>query len=365
MKRLIAMVIAAALLLTPVAIPARADTPAASTPLYHGIDIYHGTSSNGQINWNRLSQTMQFVYIKADEGENWVDPMFTQNTAASESVGLPWGPYHFLRMYSPESAKRQAGNYYARIRGKSYSLLPAVDVESFDGQETAAGVRACVRAFVDEFKSRAGYAPLLYTSTNYANQILRGRFTDCKLWLADYRGYAGDVVGWGAWHIWQYSASGRVDAIDNDEVDLDRATAGIFLSRRPSPGFTGSASVLTYQEKLNRIQIPRPLLEEDGLTGPLTRSAVRVLEQVGGLTMDSGIWGPQCEGAYRQISARPTLRRGSRGLATRYLQYRMGIAFDGIFGPQTESAVRTYQRAHGLAADGIVGPRTWQSLIGG
>lgn len=31
---------------------------------------------------------------------------------------------------------------------------------------------------------------------------------------------------------------------------------------------------------------------------------------------------------------------------------------DGIFGPRTETATRSYQREHGLAADGIVGPRT-------
>lgn len=363
MKKYIAAVLAAVILWVAAPITARADTPAASSPVYHGIDIYHGTSSNGQIDWSRLAASIQFLYIKADEGENWVDPMFVSNAAAATSVSIPWGPYHFLRMYSPESAKRQAANYYSRIRGKPYSLVPAVDVESFDGQETAAGVRACVRAFVDEFKSLAGYAPLLYTSTYFANSILRGQFTDCKLWLADYRGYAGDVVGWGAWHAWQYSESGRLEAIDNDEVDLNRGTDGIFLSKAPS--FTGSAAMLTDQQKLNRIAIPRPLLEEDGLDGPLTRSAVRVLEQVGGLTLDAGIWGPQCESAYGAIISRPTLLTGSRGLTVSFLQYRMGIAFDGIYGPLTTSAVQAYQRAHGLTADGIVGPQTWQSLIAG
>ena len=39
------------------------------------------------------------------------------------------------------------------------------------------------------------------------------------------------------------------------------------------------------------------------------------------------------------------------------------IAVDGIFGPQTEGAVRAFQSSHGLAADGIVGPQTWPALI--
>ena len=57
------------------------------------------------------------------------------------------------------------------------------------------------------------------------------------------------------------------------------------------------------------------------------------------------------------------LKRGDRGNAVWHLQStlsRLGhrVAVDGVFGPQTDAAVRTFQRRHGLAADGIVGPRT-------
>ena len=39
------------------------------------------------------------------------------------------------------------------------------------------------------------------------------------------------------------------------------------------------------------------------------------------------------------------------------------VAVDGIFGPQTEAAVRAFQGSRGLAVDGIVGPHTWSALI--
>ena len=37
---------------------------------------------------------------------------------------------------------------------------------------------------------------------------------------------------------------------------------------------------------------------------------------------------------------------------------------DGVYGPETESAVRAYQTAHGLEVDGVVGPHTWGNMHG-
>jgi peptidoglycan hydrolase-like protein with peptidoglycan-binding domain len=39
------------------------------------------------------------------------------------------------------------------------------------------------------------------------------------------------------------------------------------------------------------------------------------------------------------------------------------VMIDGIFGPQTEDALKRYQAKSGLVADGIVGPLTWAKLV--
>jgi len=62
---------------------------------------------------------------------------------------------------------------------------------------------------------------------------------------------------------------------------------------------------------------------------------------------------------------RPTLRRGANqgsGQFVRQLQQKLGIEVDGDFGPNTEAALRQFQRGRRLVADGIAGPKTWQAL---
>lgn len=66
--------------------------------------------------------------------------------------------------------------------------------------------------------------------------------------------------------------------------------------------------------------------------------------------------------------SRPTLRRGSRGNDVRYLQYALlyageDVRTDGVFGVNTQNAVRSFQSGNGLVVDGIAGRNTWNVLL--
>src|SRR5699024_1614031 len=63
------------------------------------------------------------------------------------------------------------------------------------------------------------------------------------------------------------------------------------------------------------------------------------------------------------------LRWGSRGGAVQDLQAALNdqganLAVDGVFGPRTHSAVKSYQSSNGLLVDGVVGPKTRGALNG-
>lgn len=70
-----------------------------------------------------------------------------------------------------------------------------------------------------------------------------------------------------------------------------------------------------------------------------------------------GIAGPNT------LNGSPMVRRGARGNITKLIQEKLGISADGIFGANTEVAVKNYQRTNGLSVDGIVGRNTWRKLL--
>ncbi len=126
-------------------------------------------------------------------------------------------------------------------------------------------------------------------------------------------------------------------------------------------------SVLRLQKALNRLKITDKngkVLVEDNLMGGATKSATEKIQNVLGIPAD-GVANETTWNAINLILAKRIVRPNhAGGPVVRYLQYRVGVEVDGVYGPQTEAAIKTYQRQNGLLADGIVGGMTWQKLIG-
>jgi hypothetical protein len=115
----------------------------------------------------------------------------------------------------------------------------------------------------------------------------------------------------------------------------------------------------------------------DGVFGPHTERAVKRYQRAHGLGVD-GVVGPQTRQAlglgagpvlkrrhghgHRSHAAKGGGKRAHRGGDVRSLQRTLGLPADGVFGPQTEAAVKRYQSSHGLTPDGVVGAQTRRAL---
>lgn len=104
----------------------------------------------------------------------------------------------------------------------------------------------------------------------------------------------------------------------------------------------------------------------DGSFGPNTKAAVEAFQSSQGLGVD-GIVGPQ---TWPKLVIQ--VKQGDSGDGVRAVQDQIHsrgdgqvLAVDGIFGPDTEAAVRAFQQLLGLTVDGIVGPDTWIHLANG
>ncbi|GGA32784.1 peptidoglycan-binding protein [Okeania sp. KiyG1] len=104
-------------------------------------------------------------------------------------------------------------------------------------------------------------------------------------------------------------------------------------------------------------------LVADGIFGVRTDAAVKQFQKDRNLTVD-GIVGSQTWEALLP----PTIARGSSSDDVERLQMtlnEMGYSLvgDGIFGSNTEAAVKEFQKNSSLEVDGIVGPLTWYALM--
>lgn len=136
-------------------------------------------------------------------------------------------------------------------------------------------------------------------------------------------------------------------------------TSLVYVERRLSPTGEGTDLAVVTLDRSTGLEQQRVSLPGTSTAQPLA------LDTVAGQTLVvTSVWEavPGVE--------RPVLRPGDRGAWVVQLQKELSdgdthVIHDGVFGPQTEAAVRSAQTAAGLDPTGIVDAATWDVLPGG
>ena len=189
---------------------------------FDGIDI---SKHQGTINWEELKRnpSIKYVYIKATEGSDYVDPKYRENIRNARRHGFKVGSYHFLTNKS--SAKAQFQNFVRNVNRDEQDLLPIIDVEVCR-QWSSQQLRDSIKVFADLLEEYYGCRPMIYTSEKFFSKHLGRAFAEYPLFIAKYSNSQPNI-GY-KWILWQFTDCGYFKAVKGNfgEVDLSRFNKG-------------------------------------------------------------------------------------------------------------------------------------------
>lgn len=192
------------------------DPPPVSVDEYsvHGVDV---SRYQGNIDWDMISsQGIDFAFIKATEGTDYVDPQFADNWQNVQTSGIYAGAYHYYSFGSNGAA--QAENFKKNVPKTVNILPPVVDFEltNEDLSVEAGYVQEHLSILLDELEKSYGVKPIIYTTPKaYIKYLLIG-YSDYTFWMRNTY-YEPSTK----WSFWQYSDQGRLEGYDGDQQYID------------------------------------------------------------------------------------------------------------------------------------------------
>lgn len=195
-----------------------------------GIDISH---HQGTIDWDKLSRSkigdegISFVFIKATEGQNFLDENFNDNFYQARENGLLRGAYHYFKPSVP--AKAQAQYFMKQVHLEPGDLPPVLDIEE-KGDLSVAQLQKAARTWLDAVEKRYGVPPIIYTNYKFKQSYLDSKdFDKYPYWIAHY--YVRNLTYKGPWKFWQHTDCGKLNGV-REKVDLNIYNGSMYDLRR-------------------------------------------------------------------------------------------------------------------------------------
>jgi len=176
-----------------------------------GIDVYHGDRIT---DWDRLKRSIDFMYIKATEGDNFSDAKYKWHRDNAQRVGIPCGSYHFYR--SNKDPNEQAKDFIAMVNDlRVGELFPILDWETDDDPKDGPDIGEA-QIFLDILEKRYGHVPFIYGGYYFLkDKKLPASFVKYPLIVPRYGKPAMIPSPWTKLTIWQDNDKAPVSGIAN------------------------------------------------------------------------------------------------------------------------------------------------------
>ncbi|MDQ4094679.1 MAG: lysozyme M1 (1,4-beta-N-acetylmuramidase) [Actinomycetota bacterium] len=181
----------------------------------YGVDV---SAHQGVIDWDAVAaDEIEFAYIKATEGGDFIDDRFADNWAEAERVGLDRGAYHFFTLCTPGVA--QADIFLEVAPPDDAALAPAVDLElagNCSKRPPRDAVLDELLAFIETVERAWDKEVILYLGDDFEGEYEVRERLDRPLWLR--RFLLEPTVD--DWYIWQLHGYAHIEGIEGG-ADLD------------------------------------------------------------------------------------------------------------------------------------------------
>lgn len=187
-----------------------------SSEMLHGLDVSHHQK---RIAWDSVAikDPVDFVFVKATEGGDFVDSLFCKNWDDLRRLGIRRGAYHFFRAYG--CGEDQAHNFLSQVSMEPGDIAPVLDIEVLDDIDPEVMAHEAL-IWLQTVQQCLGVQPIIYTNQHFYERYLAAHFEDYPLWIARYSDEKPALAAGKNWDIWQFSNQGCIEGITH-KVDLN------------------------------------------------------------------------------------------------------------------------------------------------
>ena len=175
-----------------------------------------------------FASRIHFVFMKATEGKDYLDPNFRTNWVRARDAGMPRGAYHFMTWCS--LASELAAWFISQVPNDPDALPPVLDLEwnnhsSCKTKPSRADALEKVRYMLDAMERHTGKLPIIYTDMNFHRDVLEGEYFPNAFWLRSTAAEPHERYGNRTWTFWQWTQTGVVRGV-RGEVDRNAFYGG-------------------------------------------------------------------------------------------------------------------------------------------
>lgn len=186
------------------------------------ISVYQGKVSTANFK-KAKADGVKFVilrlgYTGSSSKKPTIDSVFEYNYANAIAAGLPVGVYFYSLATTADKAKEEANFCIKHLKDKKISYPVYIDMEDpvYQSKCTKATLAKVCDSFCSVIKA-AGYTPGVYASLSWFNNKIGEISVKHSKWVAQ---YYKECQYKGAYDMWQYSSSGKVDGLSG-KIDMN------------------------------------------------------------------------------------------------------------------------------------------------